>query len=311
MAVWEGPDEIIWTYTAYSFLERVAGFTREDWNNQVPKAVDYARKQSRVINPAIHEGIQLIRELDPKGLPFWINEAADSDVHYARETVDSVDIVGCDYYAVRATGTDLPSVGRLVDRWDAIGYGRPVWMVLQGFSWHTIKPERALMYPSFLESRFMAYDSIVHGARGVFYWGTNTIDDPAFRESLYALTSELSALEPLLVGERMKSPTVQVIDDLFDPKGIGVRILATRKGTDLLVILVNEDPHRHLGVDVSGLAALEGRTFYRLYGDEMQTVTRGGFVTRMQGYEVKVYCTNPIYRSSWKAGRQYGSGSVD
>ena len=311
LAVWEGPDEIVWTYTAYSFLERVAGFTREDWNNEVPKAVQYAASQSDVINPAIHSGIQLIRELDPNGLPFWINEAADSDVGYARETIDSVDIVGCDYYAVRGSGTDLLSVGRLVDRWDAIGYGRPVWMVLQGFSWHAIKPERALLYPSFEESRFMAYDSIVRGAKGIFYWGTNTIDDPKFREALYAVTSELSAIEPMLVGKTMVSATTKVIDDLFDPAGVGVRVLVKERGSDTLVILVNEDSHRHLGVDVMGLENLEGRTLHRLYGDERQTVKRKGFVTRMQGYEVKVFCTNPIYQSSRQLGRDYVSSAQE
>ncbi len=307
LAVWEGPDEIIWTYTAYSFLERVAGFTRDDWNAQMPKAVNYARDQSRIINPSIHRGIQLIRELDPNQLPFWINEAADSDVAYARETIDSVDIVGCDYYAVRSRGTDLTSVGRLVDRWDQIGYQRPVWMVLQGFSWHAIRPERAFLYPSFEQSRFMAYDSIVHGAKGVFYWGTNTIDDPGFRESLYALGSELGALESMLVAEAIPGASVRVIDDLFDSPGKGVRLLVTRRHSDWMVILVNEDGERHLGVDVSGLEALNGRTLYQLYHSERQTIERGGFATRMQGYEVKVYCTNPIYQSSRVAGRHYVS----
>ena len=305
LVVWEGPDEIIWTYTAYSFLERVAGFTREDWNNQKLKAVDYSKKQSSVINPAIHEGIQMIRELDPNGLPFWINEAADSDVFYARETVDSVDILGCDYYAVRASGTDLPSVGRLVNRWDAIGRGRPVWMVLQGFSWHAIKPERAPLYPSFDESRFMAYDSIVHGARGISYWGTNTIDDPDFRQSLYALTRELNAIEPFLIADTMASASANVIPDLFEDSGLGVRVMAKTRGTDVLVILVNEDSERHLGVEIQGLAERDGRTLYQLYGEEIQPIKRGGFVTRMQGHQVKVFCTNPIFQTARKLGRDY------
>lgn len=311
LAVWEGPDEIIWTYTAYSFLKEVAGFTRDDWNAQVPKAVNYARKQSKLINPAIHEGIQMVRELDPHSLPFWINEAADSDVFYARETIDSVDIVGCDYYAIRATGSDLTSVGRLVERWDAIGYGRPVWMVLQGFSWHTIKPERDRRYPSFEESRFMAYDSIVHGARGLFYWGTNTIDDPSFRESLYAVTRELSALEPFLVSSTVAGVSVKVINDLFDTPGLGVRVMAKRRGTDLLVIVVNEDQQRHLGVDVSGLGDFEGRTLYQLYGDERQVVRRGGLVTRMQGFEAKVFSTNPIFQTSRLGGRDFHDANVE
>ena len=74
---------------------------------------------------------------------------------------------------------------------------------------------------------------------------------------------------------------------------------------------MNEDSHRHLGVEVMGLENLEGRTLYRLYGDERQTVKRKGFVTRMQGYEVKVFCTNPIYQSSRQLGRDYVSGSQE
>ena len=50
-----------------------------------------------------------------------------------------------------------------MDRWDAIGRGRPVWMVLQAFSWHVAKSGRTRLYPTFAQSRFMAYDSIAHG----------------------------------------------------------------------------------------------------------------------------------------------------
>ena len=307
LAVWEGPDEIVWTFTAYSYLERTAGFTREDWNNQTPKAVAYSHEQAAKIIPNIHEGIRLVRELDRRNLPFWINEAADSDMQYVRGYVDSVDITGCDYYAVRSTGTDLQSVGRLVDRWHAIGRGKPVWMVLQAFSWHTLKPERSRLYPSFAQSRFMAYEAIVHGARGISYFGSKEIGDPNFRESLYALTSEIAALGPLLVGTEHDQAQVQVVDDLFDPPGKGVRALLRQSGSDFLLILVNEDPHRHLGVDVSGLEVLNGKNLELLYGSEVQTVERGGLVTRLQGFEVKVFSTNPDLASRRRAGRDYTS----
>ena len=170
LAVWEGPDEIVWTFTAYSFLKERAGFTREDWNNQIPKAVNYAKKEGDKIITKMNEGIRLVQELDERNLPFWVNEAADSDVKYVRDYIGSIDITGCDYYAVRKDGTDLQSIGRLVDRWDAIGRGKPVWMVLQGFSWHKVKDGRKRLYPSYHQSRFMAYDAISHGARGIFYW---------------------------------------------------------------------------------------------------------------------------------------------
>lgn len=305
LAVWEGPDEIVWTFTAYSFLARTAGFTRDDWNAQTEKAVSYSEQKAAEIIPNMREGIALVRELDPHDRPFWMNEAADSDVKFVRQYVDSVDIIGCDYYAVRSEGTDLQSVGRLVQRWDAIGRGRPVWMVLQGFSWHVANRGRERLYPTWAQSRFMAWDSIVHGAKGVLYWGTREIDDPDFRTSLYALTSELSALQPFLTADRHDAVRAHVIDDLFDPPGLGVRAALLRHGNDYLLILVNEDSHRHLGVDVTGLEMLEGRDLKLLYGSEAATVSHGGFVTRLQGHEVKLFATDARYESPRTDGRNY------
>ncbi len=305
LAVWEGPDEIVWTFTAYSFLAKKAGFTRDDWNAQTAKAVAYSEKEAARIIPHMREGIALVRELDPHDRPFWMNEAADSDVKFVRQYVGSVDIIGCDYYAVRSTGTDLQSVGRLVDRWDAIGRGRPVWMVLQAFSWHVANPTRARLYPTFAESRFMAYDSLAHGAKGLLYWGSSEIDDPEFRSSIYALTSELASLQPFLTGRTHDDVRATVIDDLFDPPGRGVRARLFQHGTDSLLLLVNEDPQRHLGVDVAGLEMLQEQRLSLLYGDETATVKHGGIVTRLQGYEVKLFATSPRYKSARTAGRNY------
>jgi hypothetical protein len=307
LAVWEGPDEIVWTFTAYSFLKQKAGFSREDWNNQTDVALEYANRVGGEVTKKMNEGVSLVREMDKRNLPFWVNEAADSDVKFVRQYIDSIDITGCDYYAVRSEGSDLQSVGRLVDRWDAIGRGRPVWMVLQGFSWHVAKSTRTLLYPTFVESRFMAYDSIVHGAKGILYWGTNEIDDPEFRESLYGLTSELSEIEPLLVGKDVPGVKANLIDDLFDTPGLGVRAKLFEMNNDVLLILVNEDGHRHLGVDVTGLGQIEGRELSLLYGVETCRIEHGGLVTRMQPYEVKLFATHPRFETKRTAGRTFGS----
>jgi hypothetical protein len=305
LAVWEGPDEIIWTFTAYSFLKERAGFTRDDWNNQKPIATNYAESVGMNLLPRMRQSIEWLKRNDPLQRPFWINEAADSDANYARGYVDVIDIIGCDYYAVRATGTDLLSIGRLVQRWDAIGKGRPVWMVLQGFSWHTIRDDREHLYPSFAQSRFMAYDAIVHGARGLLYWGTNTIDDPAFRQSLYAVTSEIAALTPYLNNTASSSVTATIIPDLFEPKSLGVKTLVVHHGSNSIIILVNKDAHRHLGVEIHGLDKLNGKRLHLLYGQEMQTPNQGSFITRMQANEIKVFATDPGLAKGIPKGRDY------
>jgi hypothetical protein len=305
LAIWEGPDEIVWTFTAYSFLKERAGFTREDWNNQLPIAVNYAASVGNDLMARMRTSIQWLKRNDPKGRPFWINEAADSDASYARGYVDDIDIIGCDYYAVRAAGTDLQSTGRLVERWDAIGKGRPVWMVLQGFSWHTIHQDRKRLYPSFAQSRFMAYDAIVHGARGLLYWGTETIDDADFRQSLYALTSEIAAIATFLHKDNITPLAAHVIPDLFEAKGNGVKAIQCHRDGHSVLIVLNKDSHRHLAVEVKGLELLNGRRLHLLYGNEVQRPEDGTIITRIQGDTVKVFTTDPSLATGIQKGRDF------
>ncbi|OHB79623.1 MAG: hypothetical protein A2Z25_03485 [Planctomycetes bacterium RBG_16_55_9] len=74
-----------------------------------------------------------------------------------------------------------------------------------------------MAYPSFDESRFMAYDAIVHGARGILYWGSHYLKSSEFRQSLYALTSELAALQPFLVAEDDPQARLALVELEPDP----------------------------------------------------------------------------------------------
>lgn len=311
LAIWEGPDEVIWNFTAYSGLRETAGFTREDWWNQKQKARDYAKREGARILPNIRQAIAIIREMDVQNRPVWINEAAESDVIYVRGYMDSIDITGCDYYPVKETIRNLPTIGRLTDRWSMTGHGKPVWMVLQAFSWHKGDPKRykGVAYPTFHETRFMAWDAIAHGARGVIYWGSETIDKPEFRQSIYAMTAELAALQPMLVAPDIAGAKVRLIegdiDNIENKARRGVRTLLRKSGDDWLLVLVNEDDIRHLGVEVSGLEALTGRELHLLYDDEPITVTAGEITTRMQAYEIKVFSTSRRFETPQREGREF------
>jgi hypothetical protein len=311
LAIWEGPDEVIWNFTAFSGLKETAGFTREDWWNQKPKAREYARREGARILPNIRNAIAMIRELDKRDRQVWINEAAESDVIYVRGYMDSIDITGCDYYPVKETIRNLPAIGRITDRWLATGHGKPVWMVLQAFSWHKGDPKRyqGIAYPKFHETRFMAWDAIVHGAKGVIYWGSETIDLPAFRTSLYAMTAELAALQPFLIAPYVEGAKIRLIEgdleNLDNRVRRGVRTMIRRSGDDWLVVLVNEDDVRHLGVEVSGLPQLDGRELHLLYGDEPVTVSAGEITTRMQAYETKIFSTSRRFEAQRREGRDF------
>ena len=90
------------------------------------------------------------------------------------------------------------------------------------------------------------------------------------------------------------------------PALLGVRISARRTGRDWLIILANEDNRIQMGVEVSGLDALNGMEFYQLYGDETAVVKNGEFITRMKPLEVKVFATS----RKWEADEQTATKEV-
>ena len=321
LAVWEGPDEIVWNFTAFSHLwrkDRIGVFEHEgEWWMQTPLVIEYSEEKAKEIMPNMREAIKLVRSLDKHNRQFWINEARDSDLKFVRQYIDYVDITGCDDYPVRADGNyKAVRVGVSTERWQQIGRGRPVWMVLQGFSWSDLEEHADdVAYPTFAESRLMAYDCIARGARGILYWGSSYLKSTgceAFRESLYALTSELAALQPFLIAPEERYAQVKVTEGRRsnDQEGtmspeLGVRITARRTGRDWLIILVNEDDKIHMGVEVSGLNDLNGMDFVLLYGDETVTVNRGELVTRMMPYEVKVFATSRKGETDQRKGRDF------
>jgi len=310
LAVWEGPDEVVWNFTAYSGLHRKLGVhkTSGEWWRQTPEAVAYAEQKAAEIIPNMRDAVALIRSLDQHDRPVWINEALESDVRYVRQYLDFVDITGCDIYPVNQNDRRVARTGSAVERWKQAGRGKPVWMVLQAFSWHELGDyygAKQPAYPTFAESRFMAYDVIVHGARGILYWGSHYLKNDEVRQAIYALTSELAALQPLLAAPEApgaRLALVELPDEHPDPR---VAMTARRAGDDWLIILVNEDNDSHMAVVVEGLDALEGRTLHLLYGDESQTIAHGELITRLQAQEVKVFATGRDWEAERREGRDY------
>lgn len=313
LAAWEGPDEIVWNFTSFSGLYRTEGIhkTVDAWEAQSPEAVAYAEEQASTIIPNMRDAAALIRELDPHDRPLWINEAQESDVFYVRQYLDFVDITGCDLYPVKANNRKIWNMAGATERWKEVGRGKPVWMVMQAFSWNELGDyynEKEVAYPTFSESRFMAWDVIAHGASGILYWGSHALKSDAFRQSVYAVTSELAAVQPFLVAPDVPDTRIQSIDLPFERGERGVHGIVRRADDDWLVALVNEDEIRHLGVVVHGLEGLDGREMHLLYGEEGIPVAHGELIVRMQPLEVKVYCTDRRFETTLRDGRGFDGG---
>ena len=82
-------------------------------------------------------------------------------------------------------------------------------MVLQGFSWEMLKPSGSrdlsmIKYPTFAESRFMAFNAVVHGANGILYWGTHYTPQPSqFMDDLNKVTRELASMQDILAARNV------------------------------------------------------------------------------------------------------------
>ncbi|MFB3827070.1 MAG: beta-galactosidase [Bryobacteraceae bacterium] len=305
LAVWEGPDEIVWNFTAFSGLHRSGIYKHPDeWWRQTPEALRYAEGEAARLMPKLREGAALIRRLDSRNLPLWINEAARSDLKFIRQYLGEIDITGCDIYPIHANSRKPAETAGSTDRYRAVGKGKPVWMVLQGFAWGELQGrDEPVAYPTFAETRLMAWAAIAHGARGILYWGMNASKpQPAFRESIYAMAAELAALQPFLTAPEMPGVRVKVIDGA---EGRPVSAFCRSLGGEWLIALVNEAGTPCMGVEVSGLDALNGRGLELLYGSEIAAVREGELIVRLMPHEVKVFATGRGWEAR-RAGRDFG-----
>jgi hypothetical protein len=318
LALWEGPDEIVWNFTANSRLYRKLKIyhTPGAWKNLTPEALQYAKQQSGIIMPNIHDCISYIRSMDPHNLQVWINEAENSDMAYVGQYMDAVDIAGCDIYPIKTklleSGKPRKSmqfIGRSTRRWGVISEGKPVWMVLQAFSWPElakVEPNalgRPVAYPSFDETRYMAYDVIANGARGVLYWDMRYLTSEPFRQSLYGMARELNALQPFLTTDPRP---IKVSAWLPEMDGANQVVYTARQyGRDWMVTLVNESDTTQMAALVEGLDQLDGYKLMELYGDEEVTVKNGRFITRLRPFQVKVFATSRKWEAADRKGRDY------
>jgi len=191
-------------------------------------------------------------------------------------------------------------------RYAEAGKGKPVWMILQAFSWPELGEQyidRPNAYPSFNESRYMAYIAISSGARGIIYWGGTYAKSNDFLQSIFAVTSELSFLQPFLSAVNEDQVKVNISIDPVE-KSYPVSCIARRFGRDWMIAVINETDTYQMGVVVNGLKHLNGFKFKELYGDQEVTVSNEEIILRMKPREVKVFATS----ENWETARNKGEG---
>ena len=309
LLLWEGPDEPLYQIWGPGYFDR---HLPPEAPARLELVAECQAKAERLAQ-GLAAGHDLVRGLDP-GRPLWINHAPRHPVAALAAMAGAADIHSFDFYPVPEDcgHSDLPNenlsaVGEYVDRLEQAMGGKPVWAVLQGFSWTEIgirDVRRQVVYPSFAQSRFLAYDALLHGATGILYWGTHTLRaDSGCWQSLRALAAELAALGPVLVAPDAGRPQVQVLSG-WHSAALAARAALRQVDGQTYLLLVNEERYP-LEVKVSGLAPLAGRELAVLYGGTQAVAADGSFSAALAPYGVYVYAPSRE-RERVRPGRDFG-----
>lgn len=106
-----------------------------------------------------------------------IIQAPIGTVAQLRPYQSASDITGADVYPypprthTQTKNTDISVVGGITTKLVRAAGGKPVWMTLQ-IAWSgVLPPNHVPRFPTLQAKRFMAYQAIVRGARGVVFGG--------------------------------------------------------------------------------------------------------------------------------------------
>ena len=235
---WEIADEPAWT-----------------WNSDEPRITPEKMKAT----------YNLIKSIDPNHF-VYTNHAPVNLISTLQKYNSSTDIVACDIYPVIPHGikptyaifedgfqgdllnTYISQVGEYVDKMKKVAnYSKPVFIVLQGFAWEMLKPENErdiskVLYPTYSESRFMAYNAIVHGANGILYWGTNHAPQPSkFIDDLNNVTKELNEFKNIISSTNYVMDIKKEYHELGHSIDRGIEIISKKVNDHIYLITTNSD----------------------------------------------------------------------
>jgi hypothetical protein len=191
-------------------------------------------------------------------------------------------------------------VGDYTKEMEAVSEGKKaVWMTLQ-IAWSgVIKRGTTMRFPTFPEERFMTYQAIINGARGLTYFGgelekTLRREDAKlgwnwtfWRRVLRPVVEEIGAKSPLypaLVAPESKLP-IRV-------RGQNIEFCAREVGPDLFILACNRG-HSTEQVEFSGIPA-SAQTGDVLFEEPRKPALKEGqFQDWFTPFEVHVYRLRP------------------
>ncbi len=176
------------------------------------------------------------------------------------------DIHGIDIYPIPAgahaggppVNTDISVVGDMT-RIVAEATGRnAIWTTLQ-IAWSGVFPPHRVVFPTLHQARFMAYDAIVSGARGLFFFGgqfkqvMNARDRALGWNWTYWHNVQRPLLEELTDADHSRALTAPLTGDKVVASASDIALSVRRAGADTYLIAVRRSPTATGTVHFSGL----------------------------------------------------------
>lgn len=269
----------------------------------------WMKAEARVPAEPFIEAYPLIKELDPNHL-MYMNHAPTNLVKTMQAYNPGTDAVACDIYPVNPGGLrpqyalfedghqgdlnnqTISQVGEYVDKMRRVtGPSRPLLMVLQAFAWEALRKEdrdeSKVLYPTWEQSRFMAFQSLIKGANGIIYWGSHSMPQPSEAwTGIKRVTRETADLAPILSARTSGfEPTVEYreighsVDD-------GVQWLVKEHDGALYVFTCNA--YRYpCRATLGGFS--EWKTCTVLNEDRTIDIVDGGITEDWQAFDVHLY----------------------
>ena len=222
-----------------------------------------------------------VRELQPRR-PVVMTHAPRNTVEELIPYSRQGDIVCVDIYPVpvgyhsELRNKTMSCVGEYADKTlETATSSQPLWMWLQAYSRGG--------YPDFHQTRFMAYNAIMHGATGILYYGLEHVpwpDNPMW-PVLKKVGPELRSLNDVLVSP-WQTP-------LEKSEGVELRIKRTGDGQICLLVANTFNVPRELRLQVPESL----KTLYVDFAGRKLTSSNGQIKDVLAPYDVRLYSTTP------------------
>jgi len=280
------------------------------WEIADEPAFTWNSSELRIPPNLVSETYRIIKQEDSEHF-VYTNHGPVNLVSTLQKYNSATDIAACDVYPVIPHGINpiyglfpnglqgdllnpyISQVGQYTDKMQrVVDNSKPVFMVLQGFAWEMLNKESdrnsaMIQYPTYEQSRFMAFDAIVHGAVGINYWGMSYTPQPSpFMSDLNKITRELASMRDVLAARKINLQISKEYQDLGHSVDVGVELLAKYVNGKTYLIAVNSDKNP-VKVRLSGLDNFNNAAV--LEENRTVAVQNGQFVDTYKPFDVHIY----------------------